>query len=51
MGSNRNVNVVGKVVSGRVSRACNVLLHLDKYYPLEIFSVFVKKRRPGKFWL
>jgi endonuclease G len=39
----RNVIVVGKVVSGRVSRAGNVLLNLDKQYPNEIFTVFVKK--------
>jgi endonuclease G len=43
MGSSRNVTVVGKVVSGRVSRAGNVLLNLDKQYPNEIFTVFIKK--------
>jgi len=43
MGSNKNVILVGKVVSGRVSRAGNVLLNLDKQYPHEIFSVFIKK--------
>ena len=43
-GSNRNVIVVGKVVSGRVSRAGNVLLNLDKQYPNEIFAVFIKKK-------
>lgn len=42
-GSSRNVIVVGKVVSGRVSRAGNVLLNLDKQYPNEIFTVFIKK--------
>ena len=43
MGSNRNVIAVGKVVSGRVSRAVNVLFDLGKQYPNEIFSVFIKK--------
>ena len=31
------------MVNVRVSRACNVLLNLDKQYPNEIFSVFLKK--------
>ena len=43
MGINRNIIVVGKVVSIRVSRAGNILLNLDKQYPHEIFSVFTKK--------
>jgi endonuclease G len=43
MGSSRTVTVVGKVVSGRTSLAGNVLLNLDKQYPNEIFSVFIKK--------
>jgi len=43
MGSNRNVILVGKVVSGRVSLSGNVLLNLDKQYSHEIFSVFIKK--------
>jgi len=43
MGSNGNVIVVGKVVSGSVSRAGNVLLNLDNQYPNEIFSAFIKK--------
>jgi len=43
MMSNRNVIAVGKVVSGRVSRAVNVLFDLGKQYPNEIFSVFIKK--------
>jgi len=43
MGSSRNIIVVGKVVSGRTSRARNVLLNLDKQFPNEIFAVFIKK--------
>jgi len=43
MRSNRNVIVVGKVVSGLVSCARNVLLNLNEQYLHEIFSVFIKK--------
>ena len=43
IGSNRNIIVVGKVGSIRVSPARNVLLNLDKQYSHEIFSVFIKK--------
>jgi endonuclease G len=43
IGSSRPVTVVGKVVSGRTSRAGNVLLNLDKQYPNEIFTVFIRK--------
>jgi endonuclease G len=43
VGSSKNSTVVGKVVSGRTSRAGNVLLNLDKQYPNELFTVFIKK--------
>jgi endonuclease G len=43
VGGSKNSTVVGKVVSGRTSRAGNVLLNLDKQYPNEIFTVFIKK--------
>jgi len=43
MRSNSHVIVVGKVLSGRVNRAANVLLNLDKQYPHEIFSAFITK--------
>ncbi len=42
-GGSKNSTVVGKVVSGRASRAGNVLLNLDKQYPNEIFTIFIKK--------
>lgn len=43
MGSRYEVDVTGKVVSGRTSRAGNVLLNLDKQYPNEVFTIFIKK--------
>ncbi len=49
IGSSRKVTVVGKVVSGRVSRAGNVLLNLDKQYPNEIFTIFIKKENLVNF--
>jgi len=49
MRSDVNVIVVGKVVSGRVSLAGNVLFNLDKQYPHEIFSIFIKKEELVNF--
>ncbi|HMP92925.1 MAG TPA: DNA/RNA non-specific endonuclease [Phnomibacter sp.] len=43
MNSNTVAKVVGTVVSGRKSRAGNIILNLDKQYPNEIFSIFIKK--------
>ncbi len=43
VGGSKNSTVVGKVVSARVSRAGNVLLNLDKQYPNEIFTIFIRK--------
>ena len=43
VGMQGQIEVVGKVVGGRVSRAGNVLLNLDKQYPNDLFSVFIKK--------
>ncbi|TAD85598.1 MAG: DNA/RNA non-specific endonuclease [Bacteroidetes bacterium] len=43
VGMTTEVEVVGKVVGGRVSRAGNVLLNIDKQYPNELLSVFIKK--------
>ncbi|MCU0376011.1 MAG: DNA/RNA non-specific endonuclease [Chitinophagaceae bacterium] len=43
MGSRYEVDVIGKVVSARTSRAGNVLLNLDKQYPNEVFTIFIKK--------
>jgi endonuclease G len=43
IGSSRPSTVVGTVVGGRTSRAGNIIINLDKQYPNEIFSVFIKK--------
>ncbi|MBL0358807.1 MAG: DNA/RNA non-specific endonuclease [Chitinophagaceae bacterium] len=37
------VNVCGKVVGARLSKAGNVLINLDKQFPNTVFTVFVKK--------
>lgn len=49
VGSSRPITVVGKVVSGRTSRAGNVLLNLDKQYPNELFSIFIRKEDLANF--
>ncbi len=38
-----SVYVCGKVVSSRLSRSGNVLLNLDKQFPKQVFTVFIKK--------
>jgi len=43
MDQSTDINVCGKVVGARTSRAGNVLLNLDKKYPNQIFTVFVRK--------
>lgn len=43
MGNNKEVTVCGTVVGARLSRAGNVLIHLDKTFPNQLFTVFVKK--------
>jgi len=43
IGSNRNVTMLGKVVSGLVSCEGNALPNLNKPYPNVIFTVFIKK--------
>ncbi len=43
MDQSTDVHVCGKVVGARTSRAGNVLLNLDKKYPNQIFTVFVRK--------
>lgn len=37
------VNVCGRVVSSRLSRAGNVLLNLDQQFPNQVFTVFIKR--------
>lgn len=43
MGNNKEVTVCGTVVGARLSRAGNVLINLDKGFPNQVFTVFVKK--------
>ena len=43
-GNNRTVTVVGHVVSTRYSRSGNLWLNLDKQFPNQIFSVFIRKK-------
>lgn len=42
-GDNREISVVGHVVGARYSSKGNVLLNLDKKYPNQIFTVFIRK--------
>lgn len=41
--SGKRITVVGKVVSTRYSRSGNLWLNIDKQFPNQIFSVFIKK--------
>ena len=43
MGNNTEVNVGGTVVGARLSRAGNMLINLDRQFPNQVFTVFVKK--------
>ncbi len=43
MNRNNEINVCGTVVSARISRSGNVLLNLDRQFPKQIFTVFIKK--------
>ena len=40
---NKTVTVCGTVVGARLSRAGNVLINLDKAFPDQVFTVFIKK--------
>ena len=43
MGNGAKVTVVGQVVSTRYSQKGNILINLDKQYPNQIFTVFIRK--------
>lgn len=45
MGQQTEVNVCGKVVSARTSRSGNVLINLDKRYPNQVFTIFIRKEK------
>lgn len=49
MNSNDEITVVGTVVGARVSKAGNILLNLDKQFPKQIFTVFIKKENIPNF--
>lgn len=44
MGSGREVTVVGTVVSTRYSRSGNFWLNLDRKFPNQLFSIFIRKK-------
>ncbi len=48
-GQNQEIAVCGTVVAARRSRAGNVLLNLDKQFPDQIFTVFVRKEHLVNF--
>jgi endonuclease G len=43
MGHNDPVSVCGTVVGARLSKAGNMLINLDKQFPNQVFTVFIKK--------
>ena len=46
---NNDISVVGTVVGARVSKAGNILLNLDKQFPKQIFTVFIRKENISNF--
>ena len=44
MGKGTEINVCGTVVSTRYSRSGNLWLNIDKRFPNQIFSVFIRKK-------
>lgn len=47
--SNKEITVCGTVVGARLSRAGNVLINLDKQFPNQVFTVFIKKENISNF--
>jgi len=47
--SNQEITVTGTVVSGRASKSGNMLLNLDKQFPNQVFTVFIKKENIPNF--
>lgn len=43
MGNSNTITVAGTVVGARLSRAGNMLINLDKPFPNQVFTVFIKK--------
>ncbi len=44
MGTNETITVVGQVVSTRYSRSGNLWFNLDRKFPNQIFSIFIRKK-------
>lgn len=49
LNSNKEIAVCGTVVGGRVSKSGNILLNLDKQFPNQVFTVFIKKENIHNF--
>ncbi len=49
MGRGAEINVCGTVVSTRYSRSGNLWLNIDKRFPNQIFSVFIRKKDLSNF--
>lgn len=49
MGKKRKIAVCGTVVSTRTSRSGNILMNLDKPFPDQIFTVFIRKKHIVNF--
>jgi len=49
MGKGTEITVCGTVVGGRYSRKGNLLLNLDKQFPNQIFTIFVRKENLPNF--
>jgi len=47
--SSQEITVTGTVVSGRASKSGNILLNLDKQFPNQVFTVFIKKENIPNF--
>ncbi|MEL7251739.1 MAG: DNA/RNA non-specific endonuclease [Bacteroidota bacterium] len=49
MGTNETITVVGTVVGTRYSRSGNLWFNLDRQFPNQIFSIFIRKRDLSNF--
>ena len=49
VGQGDKITVCGKVVSARRSRKGNILMNLDRAYPNEVFTVFIRKENLANF--
>lgn len=49
LNSTKEISVCGTVVGGRVSKSGNILLNIDKQFPNQVFTVFIKKENIHNF--